>query len=289
MTRLEEVRTAIAENTVPGGSAFGRAAAEVIMLTLTEQREMDDATLATLLTETSDWLVATKPSMTSVRTVADIAAQAQVAGGPDAVIAAMAEFIADSERAIATIADHAATYFHPGTTALYHSYSGSLIHILRRAAETTPDLTYLFTESRPYRESRRIVTALADLPITWVTYSDASVAIAASRADFAIVGVDALFEDGSFANKTGTLALALACQYAGIPLYAVTEMSKLYRGDPADVSMELRPPVEMHEGWDQAVSGKVEQINQFFEITPANLVTAYLTDKGVLTPDQVGA
>ncbi|CAN5635287.1 translation initiation factor IF-2 [soil metagenome] len=287
MNRLEEVRTAIADNTVPGGSAFGRAAAEVIMLTLQEQRSLDDPAAGALLAETTDWLVATKPSMTSVRTVASLALDAWESGGVDGVSAAMGEFIADSERAITTIADHAAAFIKPGSRVLFHSYSGSLIHILRRAAETTPDLTYLFTESRPYRESRRVVAALAELPVAFVNYSDAAVAVAASKADLAIVGVDALFEDGSFANKTGTLPLALACQYVGIPLYAVTEMSKLYRGDPDDVSMEQRPPVEMHEGWEMAVSGRVEVTNQFFEMTPASLVTAYLTDKGVLTPAEV--
>lgn len=287
MNRLTELRTAIADNTVPGGSAFGRAAAEVVLLTVTNEPELEGERLAERLAETTDWLVATKPSMTSVRTVAGIALDALAAGGRPAVLAAMKKFIQESEAAIASIADHAEKYIPSGSTVLFHSYSGSLIQILQRAGETKTDLTYLFTESRPYRESRRVVVALQELPVTFVSYSDASVAIAAARADFAIVGADALFADGSFANKTGTLPLALACQYTGIPLYVVSELSKLYSGPASDVEMEQRPPVEMHEGWELAVSSRVEVVNQFFEVTPASLVTAYLTDRGALKPSEL--
>jgi translation initiation factor 2B subunit (eIF-2B alpha/beta/delta family) len=285
MDRLQELRTAIAENTLPGGSAFGRAAAEVIRLSVTSSADQGPDSIRTLVDTTSTWLMQTKPSMTSVRTVADLAREAALEDDPARTVAtAMDSFISESESAIASIADHAAAFIKPGSRVLFHSYSGSLIQILRRAGETTPDLEYLFTESRPYRESRRIVAALQDLPVTFVGFSDASVVIAADQADLAIVGADALFSDGSFANKTGTLPLALACKYVGIPLYVVTELSKLYTGDPRDVSMEQRPAEEMHEGWDLAVSGRAAVTNQFFEVTPADLVTAYLTDRGVLSP-----
>ncbi|GAA1661808.1 hypothetical protein [Microbacterium lacus] len=286
MDRLEEVRIAIAENTVPGGSAFGRAAAEVIILTLQAQKPSDAATLRAVLSETTNWLIATKPSMTSVRTVSDIA-WSRVDDGAESVISAMAEFIAESEQAIKLIAAHAGDVIAPGNTVLFHSFSGSLINVLRRAGQSTPELTFAFTESRPYRESRRVVTALSDLPVEFVGYSDAAVGVAASRADLAIVGADALFADGSFANKTGTLPLALACRHYGVPLYVVSEVSKLYEGDPADVAMEQRPSEEMHEGWEMAVSGRVHITNQFFEVTPADLVTAYLTDKGRLAPSEL--
>lgn len=287
MNRLTDLRTAIADNTVPGGSAFGRAAAEVILLTVTNDPQLVGPRLAETLTATTNWLVATKPSMTSVRTVADLAISSAKTNGRGGVLAAMKAFIAESEAAIASIANHAEKFIPSGSTVLFHSYSGSLIQILRRAAEVNSDLTYLFTESRPYRESRRVVAALESLPIDFVSYSDAAVAIAAARADFAIVGADALFADGSFANKTGTLPLALACRYVGIPLYVVTELSKLYIGPSSDVEMEQRPPEEMHEGWDLAVSSRVEVVNQFFELTPADLVTAYLTDQGVLAPSDL--
>lgn len=283
--RLEELRTAIAENTVPGGSAYGRAAAEIIDLTLESDPTAD---VGTLVQETADWLVRTKPSMTSIRTVTSAALDA--AGASDsrhAVQLRMRAFIDESERAIESVAQAADSIIKPGMRILCHSYSGSLVHLLTRAVARSADLTVLLTESRPYRESRRIAGVLAGADVEIVAYSDASMALAAADADVAIVGCDALFVDGSFANKIGSLPLALSCRFAQTPYYVATEVSKLYRGDPADVAMEQRPSSEMAADWDLWASGRVVVRNQFFERVPAELVTGYLTDEGVLAPEEV--
>ena len=287
MDRLTKLRTAIAQNTVPGGSAYGRAAAEVILLSLESAPDTD---VRTVVSEAAAWLVETKPSMTSMRTVAALAMEATSGADPRAaVVTQMREFIAESEQGIARIADHAEAFIKSGNKVLYHSFSGSLLHLLGRAAEVTPDLTLMLTESRPYRESRRIASALAATDAAFVAYSDASMSLAAADADLVIVGCDALFVDGSFANKIGSLPLALACQHTNTPYYVATEVSKLYPGDPEDVGMEQRPPSEMAADWDLWASGRVEVRNQFFERVPAGLVTAYLTDRGVLLPDEIGA
>lgn len=287
MDRLTELRTAIAENTVPGGSAYGRAAAEVIALTLANS-DASGPELERLLRETSQWLVETKPSMTSMRTVTAMAEAAlDRTASREQVIAAMQQFVVDSEASIAKVAQHADTYIKSGAKVLFHSFSGSLVQILSRAAERSNDLTFMFTESRPYRESLRIVAALAETPVSFVAYSDASVALAAADADLVLVGADALFRDGSFANKIGSLPLALSCRHVGTPYYVVTELSKLYPGDPDDVGMEQRPPAELVEEWELWRTGRIDARNQFFERVPADLVTAYLTDEGVLTPDEL--
>jgi translation initiation factor 2B subunit (eIF-2B alpha/beta/delta family) len=210
-----------------------------------------------------------------------------LARGDEAVIAAMRQFIAESEASIARIADHADSYIRSGAKVLFHSYSGSLIQILERAAATASDLTFMFTESRPYRESLRVVDALKDTPVAFVGYSDASMAAAAADADLVVVGADALFRDGSFANKIGSLPLALSCRYVGTPYYVVTELSKLFMGEVEDVAMEQRPPAELAEDWELWRSGRITVRNQFFERVPADLVTAYLTDEGVLSPQRL--
>lgn len=285
MNRLTELRTAIAENTVPGGSAYGRAAAEVIALTLAAGPP-SGTEVERLLAQTAQWLVEAKPSMTSVRTVTALAAATlRESASRDAVVAAMHAFISDSEASIAKVSQHADAYIKSGSTVLFHSYSGSLVQVLTRAAERCTDLTFLCTESRPYRESLRIVAALADSAVSFVAYSDASMALAAADADLILVGADALFRDGSFANKIGSLPLALSARHVGTPYYVVTELSKLYSGDPDDVAMEQRPGGELADDWELWRSGRIAVRNQFFERVPAELVTAYLTDEGVLTPE----
>lgn len=287
MDRLTELRTSIAENTVPGGSAYGRAAAEVIALTL-QASTASGAEMEGLLRSTAQWLVDTKPTMTSMRAVAALA-EATLArtGSSGAVVEAMTRYISESETSIAKVAEHADTYIKSGAKVLFHSYSGSLLQLLARAAESAEDLTCMFTESRPYRESLRVVEALKDAPVSFVAYSDASMALAAADADLVLVGADALFVDGSFANKIGSLPLALSCRHTGTPYYVVTELSKLYPGDPDDVGMEQRPAYELAEDWELWRTDRITVRNQFFERVPAELVTAYLTDEGVLRPDQL--
>lgn len=290
MTDLTELRRRIADNEVKGGSAFGRAAAEVIALTA-EANASDKPTLTTAIAETCDWAVATKPSMTSVRAVADLARSILAANVSadartlaSAVATGMRGFIADSERAIRSLADAGAPLFKDGCTVMTHSFSESLIHVLRHGFSTVTGAGMILTESRPLRESRLMAKLLEDVPATMTLYSDAGMGIAAPTADFAVVGADAILADGSMANKTGSLPLALICREYGVPFYVAAELSKVHLGDKAEVDMEIRPDEELVGDWDMAASGRVKVINQFFEVVPAALVTGYITDGGLLSP-----
>jgi translation initiation factor 2B subunit (eIF-2B alpha/beta/delta family) len=292
--RFDELRSAIAANTVPGGSAYGRAAAEMIAL-LATTRPAAGSPLDTDVRELTRWLVATKPSMTSVRTVVGLAEQ-WLTANPEAVSEGLAEGLADemyrfvraSEEAIIAIGGYAEDLVPDGATVLYHSYSGSLLELLSVAASRRTALTVAFTESRPYRESRRIAAALADTGVDLVAYSDAAMAVAAAQTDLVVVGADALFVDGSFANKVGSLPLALSCHDAGTPMHVVTELSKLYPGDPTEVGMEQRPAAEIaDDDWELWGSGRVVARNQFFERVPARLVTSYVTERGFVDPSDL--
>jgi translation initiation factor 2B subunit (eIF-2B alpha/beta/delta family) len=134
-----------------------------------------------------------------------------------------------------------------------------------------------------------LVAGLADTAITITLYSDAAVGVAAARADVALVGADSVLADGTLVNKVGTYPLALACRAAGVPLYAVTELSKVYDGPAADVAMEVRPGDELAGDWELATSGRVEVRNQFFEPTPPGLLTGYVTELGLVPPEAMAA
>ena len=294
MTTLSTLRAKIANNTIRGGSAFGRAAAEVIALTAESHADADPGKVRSAVLEAARWAVQTKPSMASVRAVVRLAdetveRQRNTSGRAmaRAVAREMRAFIARSEHAIAALAESGEEIFRPGAVVLAHSFSESLVNVLRRAATNTPGLVLLLTESRPLRESRHLAKALADTPAKITLSSDAGVAIAAATADLAIVGADTILSDGSFANKTGTLPLALVCRHFGIPLYVASELSKVHLEPASDVAMEIRPVEELAGDWDMSQTGRVAVWNQFFEVTPAEFVKAYLTDRGLLTPQRM--
>jgi translation initiation factor 2B subunit (eIF-2B alpha/beta/delta family) len=295
MSNAGQLRDDIAANRVPGGSAFGRAAAELIALTVealpaSEPPSAARDTLGTLC----DWLVATKPSMASVHNVVQIA---RVAGQSDelattkvwaATIAeTMRTYIQQSEQALRHVADGWPSVVSAGRKVLAHSYSGSMEALFQAAASAGAGFSLLLTESRPYRESRRLAESLSGFEIPIYLYSDAAVAVAAANADVALLGADTVFRDGSFANKTGSLPLALACRRAGIPLYVATELSKMYLGPPEDIEMELRPPEELWDGWDLAELGRVTVRNQFFERVDSEFVHGYITELGLLRPSDM--
>lgn len=292
--RIEELREDIEANRVPGGSAFARAGAGLIALSLKEAAATSRAQTIDLVEELADWLSDVKPSMAVVRNVADlarrVASQAPETPGDaaaNAVVSAMDAFCERSERAIAQLASFAMKVIPAGAKVLVHSYSASLVALLHSAVEAGLGYELLVTESRPYRESRRLVDTLVDTEVPITLFSDAGVAIAASKADLAVVGADSVFADGSFANKTGSLPLAQACAREDVPVYVATELAKVYPGDPADVAMELRPAAELAEGWPLAVSGRVTVWNQFFERVEAGLVTRYVTEAGLLAPGEM--
>lgn len=294
MSKLEEIRAAVDNNEVKGGSRFGRAVAEVIALTAEQEADGGRPEFEAAIEEAASWGVATKPSMTSVHAVARLAREALAASrtlsvGEAAIVVAtaMRGFIEESERAIASLGANGLSLFKAGQTVMTHSYSESLTFVLKAAANTYPDLTIQLMESRPLRESRLLAKALADTPAKLELYSDASMAIAAKKADICIVGADAILADGSFANKTGSLPAALICRHFGVPYHVAGELSKVHLGAPDEVSMEMRPIGELVEDWEMAASGRVTVFNQFFEVVPAAFVTSYVTDKGVLTPAAV--
>lgn len=293
--RIDQLADDIAANRVPGGSAFARAAAELIMLradVLPESCSVDD--VRRTVAEVSRWVADTKPSMAVVRNVADLAqtvsAESSVSDAASLKAAlgrALEAYIGYSVRAMTTLGTYVSELFRGGDTVLVHSYSASLETLLRSATGQGIRFRLLITESRPYRESRRLVEALVDSPVEIVLYSDAAVCVAVEEADWVLLGADSVFTDGSFANKTGSRPIALACREAETPLFVATELAKVYFGDSEDIAMELRPAGELADGWSLVESGRVGVRNQFFERVDASLVHRYVTEVGLLAPEQM--
>jgi len=299
MTELETLTRDVADNKVPGGSLFGRTIARIIELTLEPLRDASPAEVRSALEEVGAWANRTKPSMTSVRNVVDLALQtgsdaaaaADATGASivDAVVASMSGFIQKSEAAIEALADNIAAVIPEGARVMYHSNSGSLRSVFRRIVDTIPGVTINVTESRPYRESRGLIEGIADSDVPVTLYSDAASALAVSKSDVVLVGADAVLADGTLVNKTGTLPIALACKYFNVPIYGITELSKVFTGPADEVEMEVRPSHELAAGWELIDSGRVDVWNQFFEPTPPELITGYITEVGLVEPSRMAS
>jgi methylthioribose-1-phosphate isomerase len=109
----------------------------------------------------------------------------------------------------------------------------------------------------------------------------------AGEVNCVIVGTDRTAANGDVANKIGTYPLAVMAQRHHVPFYVAAPLSSidLACADGDDIPIEQRPPKELTEFGGQPIAPKgVEVFNPAFDITPAELVTAIITERGIAYP-----
>jgi methylthioribose-1-phosphate isomerase len=109
--------------------------------------------------------------------------------------------------------------------------------------------------------------------------------------DLIIVGADRIARNGDFANKIGTMDKAIAAKHFGIPFYVAAPASTFdfSTATGKDIVIEQRAEEEVTEiaGIRVAPAGS-KALNPSFDVTPAELVTGFITEKGILRPDEIG-
>lgn len=164
----------------------------------------------------------------------------------------------------------------------------ALAPIYTLAAEGHP-VKVLAAETRPLLQGARLTAwELADADIDVTVVADGAMAglLAQGVADAVIVGADRIAANGDTANKVGTLAHALAASAAGVPFYVAAPCSTIDPATPsgADITIEQRDENEIHHaaGSQRLTPQGVAASNPAFDVTPAELITAIITDRGVL-------
>jgi methylthioribose-1-phosphate isomerase len=154
-------------------------------------------------------------------------------------------------------------------------------------------LQVLVPETRPLLQGSRLTAwelNRAGVPVT--VMADSMMATRFRRGDVraVFVGADRIAANGDVANKVGTYALALAARAQGIPFYVAAPSSTIDPATPdgSTIPIEQRSGGELTQwnGLSSAPSG-VEVWNPAFDVTPAELVTAIITDRGVFPPAQI--
>ncbi|MFC4542517.1 NUDIX domain-containing protein [Halosolutus amylolyticus] len=232
------------------------------------------------LAELARRLLEARPSMAVLRNrvnraMAEAGDDAESAGAPavlDATLAGIDRALAADDDAAATAADRI-----EGSVATL-SRSGTVLDALRNGA---PSRVFV-AESRPAGEGVDVAEALADdCPVT--LHTDAAVAHVIDREepDRVVVGADTILPDGSVVNKTGTRTLAIAADRAGIPVSVVAATDKV----------STREEVNLESGDRQAVydgPAAIDVLNPTFDVTPADCVTEFVTERGILDPGEIG-
>jgi methylthioribose-1-phosphate isomerase len=167
---------------------------------------------------------------------------------------------------------------------------GTALGVIRAAHERGRRPSVWVDETRPVLQGSRLTAwelQQLGIPCTLVADAMAATLMAAGEVDAVIVGADRIAANGDVANKIGTYGLAVLARHHGLPFYVAAPVSTFDAETPDGTAI----PVERRDADEVAVIGGhrlapdgVPVDNRAFDVTPAELVTAYVTEEGVTRP-----
>ncbi len=266
-----EVADAIAQMVVRGAPALSIAAAYGLALAAKRGENLDAA---------RDRLADARPTAVNLRWALDRVRQA-----PDLEAAARALHAEDLTINL-RLGAHGAPLLRDGvvticnTGALATGGHGTALGVVRSALAEGRELRLYVLETRPYDQGARLTTweCVQDgIPCTLLADSMAGLLMQQGRVSSVIVGCDRVAANGDTANKIGTYSLAVLAKHHGLPFYVAMPLSSLDRACPdgASIPIEHRPPGELFDALP------VDVWNPAFDVTPAALITAWITEDGV--------
>ena len=179
---------------------------------------------------------------------------------------------------------------HCNTGALATAGYGTALGVIRAAWEAEKVNMVWVDETRPLLQGARLTTwelQRYGIPFRLVTDSSAGSILARGLADRVVVGADRIAANGDTANKIGTYPLAVLAHRHQVPFYVAAPISTI---DPttatgSDIPIEEREAVEVTEVFGTRIAPQEAGAANFaFDVTPAELITAIITDVGVLSP-----
>ena len=145
-------------------------------------------------------------------------------------------------------------------------------------------------ETRPLLQGSRLTAwelSRAGIPVTIIADSMAASVMHQGDIDLCIVGADRIAANGDVANKIGTYAIAVLARHHGIPFYVAAPTSTIDPDTPtgAEIPIEQRGATEITVPFGAPVAPVDAAVhNPAFDVTPAELVTAIITDRGIFRP-----
>ena len=300
---VDDVCDAISTLAVRGAPAIGAAGALGLAVAMTEPVHRSEREFAALLTSTAQRIRATRPTAVNLAWAIDRLTRAASARHDNASrIAALrteAQAILDEDRAmcrrigelaVSLVPDGARVLTHCNAGALATAGIGTALAPLYVAAERGQRVEVFVSETRPLLQGSRLTAwelTRAGIPVTVLTDGMAAALMRAGRIDSCIVGADRIAANGDVANKIGTYAVAVAARHHDIPFYVAAPTSTFDRntltGDDIEIEQRGRDEVA-GSALGPTVPAEAAVYNPAFDVTPAALITAIISDRGVHYP-----
>lgn len=307
MSTYKEVADAIVTMKVRGAPAIGVAGALGIVLAARHSSTLDPKALYEELERAGETLKNTRPTAVNLfwgidRMLDAAQATVQVDSSVQEIVQALESLgeamLAEDEDVCRAIGRHGAELMPKKGSVLTHCNAGALacvsygtaLGVIRAAVAMGKQIHVYADETRPRLQGMKLTCfeLMSDnIPVTVISDNMAGTFMRQGKIDCVVVGADRIASNGDVANKIGTYSVAVLAHHHKIPFYVAAPLStvdfSLVSGD--DIPIEERSHEEMtHINGHRVAPEGVEVVNPSFDVTPASLVNAIITEKGIVRP-----
>jgi methylthioribose-1-phosphate isomerase len=291
---------------VRGAPAIGIAAGYGVVIAAAKAQGLDRSAFMAEVTKQIEYLAASRPTAVNLFWALDrmrATLQGSDSGATNASIAARllseAKAIHEEDRAMCrAIGKHGAPLLAEGSGVLTHCNAGGLataeygtaLSVFFTAQDQGKSLRVFVDETRPLLQGARLTAwelAQRKIPATLICDNMAAQVMREGKVQAVVVGADRITANGDTANKIGTYGVAVLAHAHGIPFYvaAPTSTFDLSLTTGESIPIEQRAASEITHGFGRATAPEgIDVYNPAFDVTPARLIRAIITEKGVIEP-----
>jgi methylthioribose-1-phosphate isomerase len=300
MGTVDQVCSSIRSMKVRGAPLIGVVGGYGLVLAAMKIRDDDLSQARLRLRKFADSLIATRPTGVNLRWAVERVFKAAARVGSvrslsDELLKEADMILREELVAAHNIGRFGSALIEDGDTVLTHCNAGSLatagygtaLAVVRSAVEDGKNVSVIATETRPLLQGSRLTAfelSRDGIPVRVICDSAAAQLMAQGVVDKVVVGADRILGTGHVTNKIGTLPIALGAKFYGVPFYVAAPVSTLDL--VTDVSRVVIEERDQREGL--LIGGRrfsprnVGALNPAFDITPPELVTGIVTDRGVV-------
>jgi methylthioribose-1-phosphate isomerase len=303
----ERIAEAIENMEIRGAPAIGVAAALAVATTILNANKKNISELRSIALKAIERLSKTRPTAYNLFWALERIKRAvlqhyiDTEGFKRAVIEEALKIYREDIETNIKIGEVGERFIEDGDTILTHCNAGALataafgtaLAIIRVAWYKGKRIKVIATETRPVLQGARLTVwelKKEGIPVALITDNMVGYVMYKGLVNKVIVGADRILLDGHVINKIGTYTIAIAAKKHNIPFYVAAPTSTIdIRSTLNDVKIEERSPDEVRRILNRVLITveDVEVLNPAFDITPPDLVTAIITEKGIVTPPYV--
>jgi len=298
----QEVANAIRTLVVRGAPAIGVSGAFGLALASLQSKASTKQELINDLEKAKKILIETRPTAVNLKwgleKIMNVAQQgSDVVQTKEAIIRTAKKMAEDDVKTNMTMGKHGSKLIDNNDTIMTHCNAGALatvaygtaLGVIRASKEGGKNIKVIATETRPVQQGSRL-TAFElkqdDIDVSLIADTAVGYSMAKGLVNKVVVGADRILRTGHVFNKIGTYQIATMAKQHTIPFYVAAPLSTFdLKSNPEDVIIEQRKPSEVTGIGDKKTAPDgINVINPAFDMTPPELISGIITEKGVAMP-----